>query len=917
MADVFISYARADDEAFVQRLHADLDQRGVSVWWDRAAMESRGRTFLQEIRDAISGCGRLLLVVGPGSVQSEYVRAEWQHALDECKVIVPVLRIGERSAVPAELSKLHSVDFRNDQVYAGTLAELLRILVTPVPELGALSGVISLPPHFVPREREVSRLADLVLADLVRPVTLSPAERVTAVVGMGGTGKSSLVASFAGSCNSRRSFPAGIVWLTIGQDPSPLANLQLIAEALGETALLSYTDVRGGAQAHLARAISAKNILFVADDVWDVGHVDWLANALGPRCRLVLTTRSRAVGAALQARELRLDVLDEPQALELLASWTEQDESRLPDAARTVLRECGNLPLAVAMVGAMVQQGTSWDNILYRMRNADLGRIRAQFKNYPYPDLLRAIQVSAETLPEDVRERYTDFAVFQPGAAVPEETLGTLWEQAGLNRYDTEDVVRVLVSYSLAQRDPDGRLILHDLQRDYVRAQAGDLTARHARLVDAYRARCPAGWHDGPRDGYFFQHLVYHLVAAGRLGDASGLLADFGWLQAKLTATSTLELIADYDQVPAQAAAGPADTWLSFLRKNAHLLASDDGHWPPAKILVQLAWESPGSSLPARSADGWLAAGQCGWLWIRRRWRPPADPVQAITGSLRVGDSVIDMAVDQQGQTAVVLTGSYDVGRNSVHGCRVLHVDLEALRVTHQQEHPQRDIWTSGDWLPGLMDRPLAKPVILAVPREGPLERLAYRAVRIFVGHTNPEIPTGASRGEPAVLARDGSVLITGTHDGVIRIWSVAALKKLEGRPEEDKDARRAIDHARRRWEQDWRRWKQDRHGQLPMIHDIEGGDGFEKIAFKFSSTHQVDIVEVASRRLLASWRSSMPLTHPAYDNMMLSSSMMRAVVSDDGIAVETASGTAVSLEIVSGNAVITPRDLDRLVGGG
>ena len=55
---VFLSYARADDEPFVERLYGDLIQAGIEVWWDRAAMESRGRTFLQEIRDAIEGVDR-------------------------------------------------------------------------------------------------------------------------------------------------------------------------------------------------------------------------------------------------------------------------------------------------------------------------------------------------------------------------------------------------------------------------------------------------------------------------------------------------------------------------------------------------------------------------------------------------------------------------------------------------------------------------------------------------------------------------------------------------------------------------------------------------------------------------------------------------------------------------------------------
>ena len=100
---VFLSYARADDEAFVERLHRDLIEAGIEVWWDRAAMASRGRTFLQEIRDAIEGVDRVVAVVGPAAISSRYVRYEWDHALLFAKGIVPILRLGTYELLPEEL----------------------------------------------------------------------------------------------------------------------------------------------------------------------------------------------------------------------------------------------------------------------------------------------------------------------------------------------------------------------------------------------------------------------------------------------------------------------------------------------------------------------------------------------------------------------------------------------------------------------------------------------------------------------------------------------------------------------------------------------------------------------------------------------------------------------------------------------
>ena len=41
MQGVFISYGRSDDEAFVERLYADLTRHGIALWRDRETMRSR------------------------------------------------------------------------------------------------------------------------------------------------------------------------------------------------------------------------------------------------------------------------------------------------------------------------------------------------------------------------------------------------------------------------------------------------------------------------------------------------------------------------------------------------------------------------------------------------------------------------------------------------------------------------------------------------------------------------------------------------------------------------------------------------------------------------------------------------------------------------------------------------------------
>ena len=68
LPSVFLSYARADDEEFVRRMHSFLMDCGFRVWWDRVSMPSRSLTFHQEIRDS----GLLLSLLGSVSFRKDH-----------------------------------------------------------------------------------------------------------------------------------------------------------------------------------------------------------------------------------------------------------------------------------------------------------------------------------------------------------------------------------------------------------------------------------------------------------------------------------------------------------------------------------------------------------------------------------------------------------------------------------------------------------------------------------------------------------------------------------------------------------------------------------------------------------------------------------------------------------------------------
>jgi TIR domain len=126
--DGFLSYARADDPSFRDALVSGLVREGLRIWFDRESLPNRGTTFGQEIRRAIESSARLVLVVGPGALASEWVAQEWGFADDLGLPVVPVLRAGGFDDLPDRLRSYHSVDARPTQTIDAVVRDLARLL---------------------------------------------------------------------------------------------------------------------------------------------------------------------------------------------------------------------------------------------------------------------------------------------------------------------------------------------------------------------------------------------------------------------------------------------------------------------------------------------------------------------------------------------------------------------------------------------------------------------------------------------------------------------------------------------------------------------------------------------------------------------------------------------------------------------
>jgi adenylate cyclase len=104
MADVFVSYARAD-KARVAPLVAAIEAKGWSVWWDPEIVP--GREFDDEIEAEINAAKAVLVVWTPTSVASRWVRGEARDAADR-GILVPVRF--DKAHLPMDARAIHTTD---------------------------------------------------------------------------------------------------------------------------------------------------------------------------------------------------------------------------------------------------------------------------------------------------------------------------------------------------------------------------------------------------------------------------------------------------------------------------------------------------------------------------------------------------------------------------------------------------------------------------------------------------------------------------------------------------------------------------------------------------------------------------------------------------------------------------------------
>jgi tetratricopeptide (TPR) repeat protein len=344
-------------------------------------------------------------------------------------------------------------------------------------QLFATSTIAGIRPEEIPSNLPRSGVIQFVARDEALKTLrqqLQQKERVAicAIAGMGGVGKTELALQYAQSHQQQGTYPGGLCWLQaadaeIGTQIVSFARVQLdlqIPDGLDLPQQVAYCwrRWRGGV------------VLLVLDDVRSYEKIKPYLPPAEPRFKVLITTRRLGLGESFEL--LRLEVLSEEAAIELLVSFVGDERIREElDPAKQLCAELGYLPLGLELVGRYLKRKP--DLSLAQMRQR-LGLEHRSLQQRS-EDMTARLGVTAafelswqelDELDQQLGCLLSLFALAPIPWSLVEQSLPDQEKEA---LEDARD--EALLNLSLLERRGQGSYQLHQLIREFLRSKLTEL----------------------------------------------------------------------------------------------------------------------------------------------------------------------------------------------------------------------------------------------------------------------------------------------------------------------------------------------------------------------------------------------------------------------------------------------------------
>ncbi|MGX1471200.1 UNVERIFIED_CONTAM: WD40 repeat protein [Streptomyces canus] len=473
----------------------------------------------------------------------------------------------------------------------------------------------TVPVHFVAREQTREVAAAVCAAGREVGIT-------TSLWGAGGFGKTLLAKSVCGDARVRRHFHERVYFITVGRDVRSRAEItakvaDVVLLITGDTSTPATDPEAAGS--HLGRLLEERpRTLLVLDDVWEERQLAPFLSG-GSRCVRLITTRNNGL-LPDGAPRIRVDQMTVEQAEQVLTRDLPRLSSRLVEDLLTVTGRWALLlrlanQLLVNHVEAATDASIAAEDLLQQLRQDGPCAVDGPPDTWDLndPDLRNqaveaSVKASAALLIGSDSERFTELCVFAEDEPIPLTLAAALWQNTGdLSLVQARLLCHNLARLSLITYDPSaGRISLHDVIRDYLRArtQPDTLAHLHAALVDSAAATLPvatplesmtpdpghAWWQIA--EGYLQDHLIDHLLAAGQWERAEAVAGDIRWVEMRLSQRGPNAPWSDLTRVNTSYALSLARE----LARNAHLLTLTEPahvaiHQLHARLQYHLHWD--------------------------------------------------------------------------------------------------------------------------------------------------------------------------------------------------------------------------------------------------------------------------------------------------------------------------------------
>ncbi|RVW24189.1 putative disease resistance RPP13-like protein 1 [Vitis vinifera] len=252
------------------------------------------------------------------------------------------------------------------------------------------------------RDQIKEKMVQLLLSNNARS---TDAMGVISIVGMGGTGKTTLAQLLYNDQRVKKHFDLK-AWVCVSEEFDPIRVTKTILEAINSST--SNTTDLNLLQVQLKERINMKKSLLVLDDVWNEDSCDWdalrtplIVGAKGSK--IIVTTRSTKVASAMRAVHTHclggLSFEDGWSLFKKLAfeNGDSSGHPQLEAIGEKIVHKCQGLPLAIKAMGSLLHskvEAREWDDVLNSElwdlpTDAVLPALRSNMKDKKYLDELK------------------------------------------------------------------------------------------------------------------------------------------------------------------------------------------------------------------------------------------------------------------------------------------------------------------------------------------------------------------------------------------------------------------------------------------------------------------------------------------------------------------------------------------------